>query len=73
MDCQHDGFEKLFNNDAREASRVDGAMFLKASLRGVERKRGGLGGQPPAICKHKSRVLKGSIYGFGRRSPTICK
>ena len=41
MDCQHDGFEKLYNNDAREASLVDGAMFLKASLHGVERKRGG--------------------------------
>ena len=47
------GFEKVYNNYAREASLVDGAMFLKASLHGGKRKRGSWGGgRSPPICKH---------------------
>ena len=36
-----------------DASLVHGAMFLKASLHGLKRKPGGLGGgAAPPICKH---------------------
>ena len=35
-----------------DASLVHGAMFLKASLHGLKRKPGGLGGRSPPICKH---------------------
>ena len=46
-------FEQVYNNYAREASLVDDAMFLKESLHGVKRKRGGLGGgAAPPICTH---------------------
>ena len=64
MDCQHDGIEKLYNSRAREASLADGAMFLKASLHGVKRKRGVWGG----LCKHNlfvmgsERVYMGSVF-----------
>ena len=57
MDCQHDGLEKFWNNDAREASRVDGAMFLKASLHGVERSGGDWGRSPP---RHLQTQVTGS-------------
>ena len=60
MDCQHDGIEKLYNSRAREASLADGAMFLKASLHGVKRKRGVWGGF--ANTTSLSWVLKGSIW-----------
>ena len=51
------GFEKLYNSRAREASLADGAMFLNASLHGVQRKRGGGGvggGRSPPIANTKS-------------------
>ena len=65
MDCQHDGFEKLYNSCAREASLADIAMFLKASLHGVNRKRGvGGGAAPPPFANTTSLswVLKGFIW-----------
>ena len=45
------GFEKFCKNYVLETSSVDGAMFSKASLRGVKRKRGvGVGGgQAPLL------------------------
>ena len=45
-------FEQVYNNYAREASLVDDAMFLKQSLRGLKRMRGGWGGRSPPICTH---------------------
>ena len=42
-----------------DASLVQGAMFLKASLHGLKRQRGGWGGAAPPICKHKA-VMTGS-------------
>ena len=60
----HDGFEKLYNNYACEASLVDGAMFLKASPHGAKRKGRVGGAQPPPFANTTplSRVLKGSIW-----------
>ena len=52
----HDGFEKLYNNYACEASLVDGAMFLKASPHGAKRKGRVGGAQPPPICKHNASI-----------------
>ena len=36
-----------------DAILVDGAIFLKASLHGVKKSGGGLGGRSPPICKHR--------------------
>ena len=51
-----------------DASLVQGAMFLKASLHGLKGQRGGWGGgAAPPICKHNvvmtasERVHMGSI------------
>ena len=51
-----------------DASLVHGAMFLKASLRGLKRQRGVGGGAAPPICKHNvvmtgsERVHMGSVF-----------
>ena len=67
------GFEKVYNNYAREASLVDGAMFLKASLHGGKRKRGSWGGgaQPPHLqTRHLYHAFSEGPYmasGFAGR------
>ena len=59
-----------------DAGLVHGAMFLKASLHGLKRQRGGWGGggQAPPICKHNvvmsgsERVHMGSVFA-GKMTP----
>ena len=59
------GFEKVYNNYAREASLLDGAMFLKdLESKSARRKKkaGELGGgaQPP-ICKHDILITRSQV------------
>ena len=68
--CRARSASKVVGNSKQEPSMclkqiVDGAMFLKASLHGIKRKPGALGGgAAPLICKQNafSRVLRRSIW-----------
>ena len=59
-------FEQVYNNYVREAGLVDDAMFLKESLHGVQKKRGGWEGGAPRICTHDVFITgsesKGAIW-----------
>ena len=57
-------FDEFYNNYVLDVVLVHGAMFLKASLHGLKRKAGGLGGaQPPPLADTTflSRILMGSV------------
>ena len=64
-------FQKLQNSFVFDASLVHGVMFLKASLHGLKRQRGGWGG---GVCKHNvvmtgsERVHVSSVFA-GKKIP----